>query len=416
MHASSQHRILVLTGTLGEGHNQAARAIAEAAAGAAPGAEVTVVDYMKWTHPKLHSVGRFCYMQGIKGMPSAYGVLYRATREDNRLSLLFKQLRTFRTERMLQLLEQLRPTVVVCTFPAAAAAMSHLRLSRLTRVPTVTVLTDYARHSYWIHPGTDRYIVGAEPIREALIASGVSPSRVVATGIPVRRQFGQRHDRAELRRKHGLDPQLPTILVMGGGDGLIGRSVMRLVEEQGGLPSAQFVIVCGRNERLRRQLEDRLPGACGGHRILVLGYVPYVHELMAAADVMVTKPGGLTVSEALSQELPMILFKPIPGQEQENSAYLAGLGAALEAGSRAELMDQLRAVLVHGALRDRLRRNAQRHKPVAGARRALEAILELRDARSAPTAAEAPALDAAVAAAVVGGAALQASAAAVAQA
>ncbi|PLT47551.1 glycosyltransferase [Paenibacillus sp. FSL W8-1187] len=416
MHASSQQRILVLTGTLGEGHNQAARAIAEAAAGAAPNAETTIVDYMKWTHPKLHSVGRFCYMQGIKGLPSVYGVLYRATREENRLSTLFKQLRTFRTERMLQLLEELRPTVVVCTFPAAAAAMSHLRLQRLTRVPTVTVLTDYARHSYWIHPGTDRYIVGAEPIRQALIASGVSPSRVVATGIPVRRQFGQRHDRAELRRKHGLDPQLPTILVMGGGDGLIGRSVMRLVEEQDGLPRAQFVIVCGRNERLRRQLQERLRSVGDAHRIVVTGYVPHVHELMAAADVMVTKPGGLTVSEALAQELPMILFKPIPGQEQENSAYLAGLGAALEASSRGELMDQLRAVLEHAALRDRLRRNASRHKPVAGASRALQAILELQDPRRAPADVAASALDAAVVAAVAGGAALQASASAVAQA
>ncbi|SDT11580.1 processive 1,2-diacylglycerol beta-glucosyltransferase [Paenibacillaceae bacterium GAS479] len=402
MCARGQQRILVLTGTLGEGHNQAARAIAEAAAGAAPDAEVRVVDYMKWTHPKLHSVSRFCYMQGIKGLPLVYGYLYRATREENRLSSLFKQLRTFRTQRMLQLLEELQPTVVVSTFPAAAAAMSYLKQNWLTRVPSVTVLTDYARHSYWIHPGTDRYIVGAEPLRQALIAQGVSPGRVVATGIPVRSQFGKAYDRKALCHKHGLDESLPSILVMGGGDGLIGRSIMRLLEESSVLPRAQFIIVCGHNDRLRRQLQERLAGIEGHHRVLLTGYVPYVHELMAAADVMVTKPGGLTVSEALSQELPMILFKPIPGQEQENSAYLAGLGAALEAGSRNELLERLRQVLAHSSLRARLRRNAARHKPVEGARRALQAILELHATGGTALQVQVQAMGASPAPAVVG--------------
>ncbi|WP_251563971.1 MGDG synthase family glycosyltransferase [Paenibacillus pasadenensis] len=412
MYASSQQRILVLTGTLGDGHNQAARAIAEAAVGAAPDAEVQVVDYMKWTHPKLHAVGRFFYMQGIKGLPSVYGYLYRATKEENRLSSLFKQLRTFRIERMLELLEEMRPTVVVSTFPAAAAAMSHLKLNGLTDVPAVTVLTDYARHSYWIHPGTDRYIVGAEPIREALIAQGVNPGQIVASGIPIRPHFGQSHNRKALCLKYGLDASLPSILVMGGGDGLIGRSVMRLLEESSMLPRAQFIIVCGRNDRLRRQLESRLGELQGGHRVLLTGFVPYVHELMAVADVMVTKPGGLTVSEALAQELPMILFKPIPGQEQENSAYLAGLGAALQAGSRSELQERLRQVLAHPSLRERLRRNASRHKPVEGARRALQAILELHTGGAAAAQAASAIISAAdevsaAAAAAVSGAALR---------
>jgi processive 1,2-diacylglycerol beta-glucosyltransferase len=374
---NSQQRILVLTGTLGDGHNQAARAIAEAAGRLHPDAVIRVVDFMQWTHPKTHSVGRFFYMQGVKGLPSLYGYLYRATRDENKLSGMFKQIRTYRSGRMLELLEEFRPSVVVSTFPPAAAAMSRLKTAGLTSAATVTVLTDYARHSYWLHPGTDQYIVGSEPIKRSLTELGIPAGAVTVTGMPVRFSFGRAYDRQELRSKHGLSPALPVILVMGGGDGLIGRSLLTLLESAEDMPPAQFVFVCGRNEKLRRQLEKRLEGIRGPHLIKVTGFIDYVHELMAAADVMVTKPGGLTVSEALSQELPMILFKPIPGQEQENSAYLTRLGAAVEARSKADLLRRLRQVIAEDALRARLRKNASLNKPEHGADLAVQAIIRL---------------------------------------
>lgn len=373
----SQQRILVLTGTLGDGHNQAARAIAEAAARQYPDAVVRVVDFMQWTHPKTHSVGRFFYMQGVKGLPSLYGYLYRATRDENRLSGMFKQMRTFRSGRMMELLEEFRPSVVVSTFPPAAAAMSRLKTAGLTSVATATVMTDYARHSYWLHPGTDRYIVGSESIQSSLTELGIPAGAVSVTGMPVRFSFGRAYDRLELRRKHGLSLALPVVLVMGGGDGLIGRRLLTLLDSAEDMPPAQYVFVCGRNEKLRRQLEKRLEAMGGPHRILVTGFIDYVHELMAAADVMVTKPGGLTVSEALSQELPMILFKPIPGQEQENSAYLTHLGAAVEARSKSDLMRRLRQVIAEDALRARLRKNASLNKPEHGADRAVHVIIRM---------------------------------------
>ena len=174
---NTKPRILVLTGTLGDGHNQAARAIAEAVLAMYPNADVKVVDYLSWTHPRLHTLGRFCYMQGIKGLPSVYGYLYRATRDENRLSTLFKQMRTFRSSRMMELLEEQRPSIVVSTFPAAAAAMSYLKISGLTSVPTVTVITDYARHSYWIHPATDKYMVGSQHICQSLVDFGIPQLR-----------------------------------------------------------------------------------------------------------------------------------------------------------------------------------------------------------------------------------------------
>ena len=195
--------------------------------------------------------------------------------------------------------------------------------------------------------------------------------------MPLRIPFARAYDRQELLRKHGLDPALPVVLVMGGGDGLIGRSLISMLEEAQEIPPAQFILVCGRNERLRLQLQKRLVRIAGPHRIRLTGFIDYVHELMAASDVMVTKPGGLTVSEALALDLPMILYKPIPGQEQENSAYLTGMGAALEARNKAELHQRICQVVSEEALRTVLRRNASLNKTVQGSSRTVLEIFKL---------------------------------------
>jgi processive 1,2-diacylglycerol beta-glucosyltransferase len=382
MSTQPREKILLLTGSLGDGHIQAARAIAEAAGFYRPDAEVVVIDYMEWTHPRLHAAGRFCYMQWVKSLPSLYGYLYRKTRGDNRWSALFKRIKAFRTYRMLELLRDVRPTKVVSTFPAAAAAMSFLRSAGWTDIPTVTVMTDYTDHSYWIHPHTDAYLVAAEHVRQALLRLRVPESRIAVTGIPVRQSFAQAYDRAQLQAKHGLDPSLPTVLVMGGGCGLIGKQLLTVLQKEEFPTPIQFVVVCGRNEKLQQSLEEEKPKleAKGGHRLHVTGYVNYVHELMASADLIVTKPGGLTVAEALALGLPMLLYKPLPGQEQANAAYLVESGAAALAADAGDLAARLRQVLADTALLTRMRDQAQAMCRKQGALDALRAILETQKA------------------------------------
>ncbi|UUZ81945.1 hypothetical protein LJK88_46740 [Paenibacillus sp. P26] len=178
-----KNKILILTGALGDGHNKAAQAILEAARVYRPDVEVKVVDFLEWTHPYLHSVGKYCYMQWVKSLPSVYGYLYRKTRDDNTLSHWFKRMRSFSTDRMLEPLDEEKPTEVVSTFPGAAAAMSYLKANGFTSVPTCTVITDYTDHSYWIHPNTDRYLVGAEHVK----------LRVAAVPHPRAPHCGNRH-------------------------------------------------------------------------------------------------------------------------------------------------------------------------------------------------------------------------------
>jgi processive 1,2-diacylglycerol beta-glucosyltransferase len=367
-------KLLILTGSLGDGHNKAAQAILEATRFYKPDVDVKVVDFLEWTHPYLHSVGKYCYMQWLKSLPSVYGYLYRKTRDDNTLSHLFKRMKSFSTNRMLELLMEEEPTEVVCTFPGAAAAMSYLKCNGLTAVPTVTVMTDYTDHSYWVHPGTDRYLVGAEHVKQALLRYRIPEQRIVVTGIPIRLPFTRAYDRSELRDKHSLHRDMPTVLVMGGGHGLIGKQFKSVLQSDDLAVQVQFVFVCGRNEKLKQQLEEELGGEKTRHRVKVTGFVDHVHELMALSDLIVTKPGGLTISEALALELPMMLYKPIPGQEQENAAYLVGLGAAIEVKNAVELKSQLHEIIANQTLLSRLKNSVKLSQQNQDALHTLNAI------------------------------------------
>ncbi|WP_438444718.1 MGDG synthase family glycosyltransferase [Gorillibacterium sp. sgz5001074] len=338
--------ILILTGNLGDGHRQAAAALAEEAHRLLPGAKIRVVDIVERTRPRTHRLSEYCYMQWITKLPWLYGWLFRMTKDDTAMARIFKSFRLVPHRPLMALLEEFRPDAVVCTFPSAAAAMAQLKRKGRTAVPIITVITDHTYHSYWVHDGTDRYIVGSERVRQALRQWSVPERAVAVTGIPVRKEFHREMNRRELRLKHGLDPSLPTVVIMGGGYGLIGGDWAKLLQapELRARPM-QAVIVCGRNDRLKERLLRDMQDY--PHPLVVTGYIEHVHELMASADLLITKPGGLTTSEALAMGLPMLLYKPLPGQEYDNAAYLTGMGAAVQAGQADEFVHTLRRLLDH---------------------------------------------------------------------
>jgi processive 1,2-diacylglycerol beta-glucosyltransferase len=196
-------------------------------------------------------------------------------------------------------------------------------------VPCVTVVTDHAVHSQWIHPGIDLYLVSGEQVRNGMVAHGLLPDRVLSSGIPVAPAFGTPLQPQPLRRQYGLDPGLPTILVMVGAHNLM-RGALKVYRDMVELPrSAQLLFVCGKDERLRQVIEQLAQRA--SMPVRVFGYVSEIPALMAMSDLMISKAGGVTTSEALAAELPMVLINPIPGQEEENATFLQAVGAAIVA-------------------------------------------------------------------------------------
>lgn len=377
MNIAKKQKILLLSGALGDGHKQAARAILEASQLYRPDVGVEVVDFMEWTHPRLHHVGKFCYIQWVKTFPSLYGYLFQKTRDDNSFSLLFKRFRSYSLERMSRLLNEVQPTVVVSTFPPAAAAMSLLKARNLTDAATVTVITDHTDHSYWLHPYTDQYIVGSDFVRQALIRQNIPDSKIAVTGIPIRLSYSQPYESDLLRAEYGFDRSLPTVLVMGGGLGMIGKEFISMLQRDKDLPTAQFIIICGHNEKLKQQLREELVNS--RHRIHITGYIDNVHEFMALSDLILTKPGGLTTSEALALELPMLLFKPLPGQERDNAAYLVQMGVAQEADNAEQLRKWLHQVFQNRELLFKMKEKAKGCKLTTSTEHALHMILKAQN-------------------------------------
>lgn len=369
----SNERILILSGELGDGHKQAANALLEAADIHFNHAEVQVIDFMELVSPNLHAVSKYLYLQGVKKFPSVYGFLYQKTKRPNTLSHMLKKLRIFGISRLLHMLDTYQPTVVVSTFPAAAAAMSMLKSTGMTQVPTVTIITDHTDHSYWLYANTNQYIVGSNHVRQALNQLHIKDSQITVTGIPIRSSFYQTYNPAVLREKYGLSLTKPTILLMGGGCGMFGQGLIDLLMRDTLDQSMQFIIICGHNEKLKVHLQEVLKPS--KHTIILKGYVNDVHEFMALSDLIITKPGGLTTSEAIASELPMLLYCPLPGQEQDNAEFLLEAGVAVQAQRDNDLSILLVHLIRHPQLLRDMREKTKELRMHNAAMNALDAIL-----------------------------------------
>jgi processive 1,2-diacylglycerol beta-glucosyltransferase len=196
------------------------------------------------------------------------------------------------------------------------------------------VLTDFVAHRYWADPQVDLYVAPSMDVQETLVAQGVSPERVEVTGIPIGEKYLQPVDRAAVVKSLNLKPDLPKLLVMGGSLGLGPmKAVIRKLDK---LPQPfEMIAVTGQNDELKESLEKR--GGKLRHHTKIYGFVEHIHELMEIADMIITKPGGITTAEALAKQLPMIIVNPIPGQEAKNTEYLLRHQVAVEAGDASDV-------------------------------------------------------------------------------
>lgn len=343
MNDIEKDKILILSATFGDGHKQVAKAISEAVEYTLPNASPIILDIMEWIHPYLYPVSLFVYKRGIKRFPQVYSYFYKKTRVKNSFSTKLNSLFTFGLQTMLEVIQRINPRVVVSTYPFAAGIISKLKEQGLINIPAVTIITDYTDHSYWVHPYTDLYIVGSNQVRDRLISLGIEDDKIKNTGIPVRQRFIESQPRELLLEKYGMNSNKFTVLLMGGGDGFIGkgRSTFRALESVS--QTLQLIIVCGRNKRLKKQLELELKDY--KHDVLLLGFCENIQELMAISDLMITKPGGVTTSEALAMGLPLLIYHPLPGQEEDNAEFLWKSGLAFLAKTENDLILKIESIL-----------------------------------------------------------------------
>ena len=318
-------RVLILTVTAGNGHNSTATAMEESLRG--KGADVTILDMYKYISRVLYNVVDKGYLFSVKHMPRQFGRAYSTMEryETPRKIVGILNDNRFIASRLAGFFKDYSPDLIVITHVFGAQVLDVLKRQGHLTVPMMGIITDYCIHPFWEEVPTVEYIVTASSsFAYTAEHRGISPERLLPFGIPVAERFSRKCNQREARRQLGLDEDQTTILVMGGsmGHGDILRNVAR-IDAMG--RDYQLVCICGNNKRLYRRL-SMLKTIKPIH---LKGFTNQVDFYMDAADCIVTKPGGLTTSEALAKGVPMVLASPIPGQEDRNASFLLNSGAAV---------------------------------------------------------------------------------------
>lgn len=322
-------KVLILTTALGQGHNSAAASIAKHLQ--QMGHEHTVVDMYEYISPRLKDIMSKGYLftvdSAAKIRPLAKTVYQlnesrEVDSEEFSLSTIFNRMEA---SGLRELLDQYNPDAVICTQVYAAQAISYLKCKGLTNALAIGIITDFTVQTYWQDTSCLDYIVTSTPMLAYQLGQrGIPARKHLPIGIPIDAKFQNEMPAHLARRQLGLRESLPTILVMGGSMGYGKLDVA--IKDLDTLPfDFQALVVCGSNAKLY----ERLMSLRTARLFRIYGYTKEVDLLMSASDLIVTKPGGITTSEALAKGLPMAIFDPIPGMEERNAEFLTAAGAAV---------------------------------------------------------------------------------------
>jgi len=327
--------VLFLSASVGEGHTAAAQAVSSALAERMPAAKCEVVDSYRYASNVFHRVARNGYIGVVKLLPQLYKFAYDQAERATKISAFKTWLHRYTAPNLRQFVSELKPDVVVCTHAFPCGVMSEYKKQFADSPPVIGVVTDFAVHSFWIHRNIDGYAVATDEMRATMIARGIDPEHIIVSGIPVNASFLVKPlDRATLREELGMPQDRFSLVLMGGGLG-IGPLEMMIRALDCVQQKISATVIAGRNKRLHERVMEAAQRV--GYPIRVLSFVDNVNDYMHAADALITKPGGLTSAEALVAGIPMVLVKPLPGQEERNTRYLVERKAALRTKNERDL-------------------------------------------------------------------------------
>jgi processive 1,2-diacylglycerol beta-glucosyltransferase len=359
--AGSLNRILVLSASAGAGHVRAAQALERALVATGQVREVRHVDILQYTSKLFRRVYGEAYLDLVNRAPEVLGWLYDyfdVPWKHERLRLALDKLNT---TRFVRLLEREQPDWAISTHFLPAEIIAWLRSKGRLVTRQAIVVTDFDVQGMWLTRHVDRYFVALDETRAHLERLGVPADAITVSGIPIDPVFTVPKDARAMRLKHGLAPDRTTILVSAGGFGVgpVEALIHMLLELQ---HPAQLVVICGRSAALKRRL-DELAAARPPHlspALHVVGYTTEMDEYMAAADLLVGKPGGLTSSEALARGLALVIVHPIPGQEERNADHLLEAGVAIRCNNLPALAWKINRLLDDSPRLTAMRANARR--------------------------------------------------------
>ena len=323
-------KILLLSVTAGYGHHATAKALADLFE--QRGAEVEIVDVYEYISKMIQQALAKGYLLSSKYTPELYRLFYDKTSQTkeklNKMNMV-KLVNTLGAFRFESFVENFEPDAIVCTHVLAAHLVSQMKQRGMVTAPSIGIATDYCIHPYWEDVlYMDGLVIASELITQSAIKRGIPEQRLLPFGIPVHPKFNQHIQKTEARRQLGLDAARPVLLVMSGsmGFGKVNLLVAELIRK---LEADEYVVViCGNNRRLRQILQTTFGK---NPQVRILGFTDHVPAYMDASDVIFSKPGGLTSTEAAVRQIALVHTSPIPGCETKNLAFFTSHGMSVTA-------------------------------------------------------------------------------------
>lgn len=339
------------------GHNKAANNVKEALLYKDPSLNVSNINGFGYFYPRTERFADSLYTTVVKHFPAIWGRIYDRKKIIRNLSPLRKWVSAHTFKKLANFIKKSSPDCFVATQAFPCGLIADFKDTFNCKIPLIAVVTDYHPHGFWVHKAVDKYVVASIEARDVLIASGVAREKIEILGIPISFKFLSHSQRADVAEEFQFIKEAKSILIMGGGLG-IGPIEKIAKELDSSKADFQIITICGKNEKLYRWFEKNKQSF--KKPVFYFGYVDFVNKIMDFTDIIVTKSGGITISEALSKGLAIIVSNPIPGQEEHNVEYLLRNEAVVRADKPQEIGVIAREFLEDDIKMAHFKKNAKR--------------------------------------------------------
>ncbi|MGL4607335.1 MAG: MGDG synthase family glycosyltransferase [Eubacteriaceae bacterium] len=345
----TRKRILILSSSHGSGHKMVASALRDSFESL--GHIVSVQDLFDKTSPSINKMLEKSYLLSYSFGSAFYKKMYYDMEESAHGKFVYN-LWNFTDKALIKMIEGFQPDCIINTYPYTISSIK--KEEYYPNIPVFTVVTDFCIPKAWIHGQTDRYYVACDNVKNILVSEGFSENQILKTGIPIRENFHCHQSKYKIIKKYNLDPRKKTLIIFAGTHGVI-KNLKAICSQVSEMKNLQTIVICGKNRNLSRTL------ALEHYKnIHVLGFIKNIHELYAIGDLMLTKPGGITLSEVIAKKIPTILYNPVPGQENENAQWFKSQGAAIIANTTSEAVIAIKALMDNEIKRHSMKNELQK--------------------------------------------------------
>lgn len=337
-------KILIFYASYGGGHLNAAKSINDYIINNYPNNDVELIDCMKYVNKTIEKLTTAAYREMAKKAPWAWGKIYSDSQKGP-LAHLSSRSNKIMAIKLLRLLREKQPDVIISTHPFGSQMCSYLKRKNKITAKIATIMTDFSPHDQWLvgHKFTDYFFVANDKMKNYLINKGITENKISVTGIPISNRFLKTYNKKEILDTYNLSEDKFTVLFFGGGEFGLGKTKTAEIFEsfvQESLKNKiQIIAIAGKNPKMKASFKEIVSKYSVNttttnttditNNVKILEFTNQVPELMSISDLVVTKPGGLTTSESLASHLPMLIINPIPGQEEENAEFLEDKGIAI---------------------------------------------------------------------------------------